>query len=185
MDEVVRAAMAKWPNVPDCYGWLGLDARGRWWMRDEAAQAAGPFAGEGAQAVSKGSELKHDKLMGFIHRNYACDEQGCWFFQNGPQRVFVELERAPWVWRLDTPLSVTSHTGQRASYRYSQVDEEGCLYLITDIGCGVVHSQDMHQAAEWVSEGVWCPQSVNFAALPQQAGYVLSPASLHGSVRAR
>ncbi|MFZ9138137.1 MAG: DUF2946 family protein, partial [Hylemonella sp.] len=24
MDDIVRQAMAKWPNVPACYGWLGL-----------------------------------------------------------------------------------------------------------------------------------------------------------------
>ena len=40
MDEMVRQAMAKWPNVPACYGWLGLDARGQWYMRDERTQAA-------------------------------------------------------------------------------------------------------------------------------------------------
>ena len=45
MDELVKQAMAKWPNVPHCYGWLGLSARGNWYMRDDAAQAAGPFAG--------------------------------------------------------------------------------------------------------------------------------------------
>lgn len=39
MDDIVKQALAKWPNVPDCYGWLGLDARGRWFMRDDAAQA--------------------------------------------------------------------------------------------------------------------------------------------------
>jgi hypothetical protein len=44
MDDIVRQAIAKWPNVPDCYGWLGLDARGNWYMRDDRAQAAGPFA---------------------------------------------------------------------------------------------------------------------------------------------
>ena len=38
MDDIVKQAMAKWPNVPDCYGWLGLDARGAWRMRDERAQ---------------------------------------------------------------------------------------------------------------------------------------------------
>jgi Protein of unknown function (DUF2946) len=50
MDDIVKAAMAKWPNVPDCYGWLGLDARGNWYMRDDRVQAAGPFP------RSKGSE---------------------------------------------------------------------------------------------------------------------------------
>ncbi len=29
MDEIVRQAMAKWPSVPHCYGWLALDARER------------------------------------------------------------------------------------------------------------------------------------------------------------
>ena len=43
MDDIVKAAMAKWPNVPNCYGWLGLDARGNWYMRDDNAQAAGAF----------------------------------------------------------------------------------------------------------------------------------------------
>ncbi len=25
MDAIVEQAMRKWPNVPHCYGWLGLD----------------------------------------------------------------------------------------------------------------------------------------------------------------
>src|SRR4030095_7710788 len=89
MDDIVRQAIAKWPNVPHCFGWLGLDARGNWYMRDDRVQAAGPFP------QSKGSLLKHDKLIDFIQRNYECDEQGQWFFQNGPQRVYVELEGTP------------------------------------------------------------------------------------------
>ena len=32
MDDIVKQALAKWPNVPHCYGWLGLDARGNWYM---------------------------------------------------------------------------------------------------------------------------------------------------------
>ena len=41
MDDIVKQAMAKWPNVPHCYGWLALDARGDWRMRDEAARRRG------------------------------------------------------------------------------------------------------------------------------------------------
>ena len=44
MDDIVKAALKKWPNVPDCYGWLALDARGDWYMRDDRTQAAGPSA---------------------------------------------------------------------------------------------------------------------------------------------
>jgi hypothetical protein len=106
MDEIVKQAMIKWPNVPDCFGWLGLDARGNWYMRDDKAQAAGPFAG--GQSDAKGSRLQHEKLIAFIERNYAGDEQGRWYFQNGPQRVYVELEVTPWVWRLQPDFSVKS-----------------------------------------------------------------------------
>ena len=94
MDDIVKAALAKWPNVPHCHGWLGLDARGQWFMRDDRIQAAGPFP------AVKGSRIDHEKLLAFIHRNYECDAEGCWFFQNGPQRVYVELEATPWIARL-------------------------------------------------------------------------------------
>ena len=43
MDDLVKAALKKWPNVPHAYGWLGLDTRGDWYLRDERVQAAGPF----------------------------------------------------------------------------------------------------------------------------------------------
>ena len=57
MDKLVEAALKKWPNVPNCYGWLALDVRGDWYMRDERAQAAGDFhhlvkRREEAQAVA-------------------------------------------------------------------------------------------------------------------------------------
>jgi hypothetical protein len=68
MDDIVKQALAKWPHVPHCYGWLGLDARGNWFMRDNQAQAHwGRFP---AAPGSKGSQLKHDKLIEFIQRNY-------------------------------------------------------------------------------------------------------------------
>ncbi|KWE52485.1 DUF2946 family protein [Burkholderia sp. MSMB2157WGS] len=104
MDDIVRQALAKWPNVPDCTGWLLLDRRGAWRLRDDAAQAAGEL----------GSPIRHAALNAFIGRNYACDEHGQWFFQNGPQRVYVELAYTPWVARLaerDGQLALTDQTG--------------------------------------------------------------------------
>lgn len=177
MDEIVKAAMAKWPNVPHCYGWLGLDARGQWFMRDDRAQAAGPFAllpGERGQP-SKGSWLRHDKLIDFIGRNYAADGDGQWFFQNGPQRVYVELEACPWVWRLQPDGEVLSHTGLPARVTESLLDEEGHLYLVTDLGVGRVHSADMALAAEAVDSGRWQPQDIERASLPARFGFEPSP----------
>ncbi len=172
MDDIVRQAIAKWPNVPHCYGWLGLDARGNWSLRDDQTQAAGAFP------QHKGSLLKHEKLVDFIHRNYECDERGCWFFQNGPQRVYVELEATPWVWRLGAGNSVTSHSGRAATARSCLLDEQGRLYLDTDIGIGLVHTLDMEQAADAVQQGLWSPQDVTAADLPARFGYVRSPKAL-------
>jgi len=178
MDDIVKAAMAKWPNVPHCYGWLGLDARGQWFMRDDPTQAAGPFACEPGEActAAKGSRLLHDKLIEFIHRNYACDASGCWFFQNGPQRVYVELEIAPYIWRLQPDGRVLAHTGQPAGEVQScWLDEMGRLYLRTELGLGLVHTSDMDLAAQAVDAGRWFPQDVEFVQLPALGAYVRSP----------
>ena len=169
MDDIVLQAMAKWPRVPHCHGWLGLDARGNWYMRDDRVQAAGPFV------QSKGSMLKHDKLIEFIARNYEADEAGQWYFQNGPQRVYVELEATPWVWRINHDLSVSAHTGRPARVQRSVLDEHGRLYLDTEIGFGLVHSMDMGQAADAVEQGLWVLQDMDARELPARFGYVRSP----------
>lgn len=174
MDDVVLAAMRKWPHVPACAGWLGLDARGRWWMRNAAAQAAGPFAGPGSSAASKGEEVRHDKLCAFIARNYTHNGQGAWYFQNGPQRVYVELEHCPWVWRLDAGPSVCSHTGQMAQPQQAWLDEAGRLYLQCDLGLGVVHSQDMVHAIDRIDSGQWQPRSMAWADMPAYFGFLRS-----------
>ena len=171
MDDIVKAALLKWPNVPHCYRWLALDARGDWYMRDDRIQAAGPFP------RPKGSRIDHEKLRDFIHRNYAHDDAGAWFFQNGPQRVYVDLEAAPWVWRIDDAPGwpVRSHTGQAAAVHSSWLDEEGRLFLATDIGYGLVHTLDMGLAAQAVEAGVWQPAEMPFADMPGHWGYVLRP----------
>lgn len=104
--------MAKWPNVPHCYGWLALDARGHWRMRDERAQAL----------HLPGEKIVHGALLGFIARNYGHDERGCWFFQNGPQRVYVTLEATPHIVRTDPARGLLLHTG-------APLDAPGEAYL--------------------------------------------------------
>jgi len=173
MDDIVRAALKKWPNVPDCYGWLALDARGDWYMRDERTQRAGPFP------QVKGSRIEHDKLREFIERNYDADDHGGWFFQNGPQRVYVELEAAPHVWRLNTiegaAPTLCSHAGRSAAYQSAWLDEHERLYLATDIGLGIVHTLDMETAANAVEQGHWAPACSTVASLADKFGHLLSP----------
>ena len=164
MDEIVKAALKKWPDVPHCHGWLALDARGHWFMRDERIQAAGPFP------RIKGSRIMHEKLIEFIARNYAHDESGAWFFQNGPQRVYVELETTPWVWRLSGRAGeapwICSHTGLDAHFESCWLDEQGRLYLATHLGLGLVHTLDMELAADAVEAGIWQPQETKYAGYP-------------------
>ncbi|MGB3067313.1 MAG: DUF2946 family protein [Ottowia sp.] len=178
MDDIVKQAMAKWPNVPHCYGWLGLDARGNWYLRDDQAQAQGSFASgaEGAKGA-KGWLLDHEKLIGFIERNYESDAAGRWFFQNGPQRVYVELEAAPWIWRVQADHTVLSHTGRPAEVRVALIDDAGRVFLATDLGLGLVHTQDMLLLADAVEQGLWVPEPVQAAELPARFGYVMSPAA--------
>ena len=65
MDEIVKAALKKWPKVPHCWGWLALDARGNWSMRDERVQRAGPFP------QVKGSRILHEKLALLLETSHA------------------------------------------------------------------------------------------------------------------
>ena len=97
----MQLAMAKWPNVPHCYGWLGLDARGAWRMRDQHAQDLGLL----------GSKINNVTLRGFIDRNYMADDLGRYFFQNGPQRVYVELQATPYIAHSDPVSGWVLHTG--------------------------------------------------------------------------
>lgn len=170
MDAIVKAALAKWPNVPHCYGWLALDARGDWYLRDDRTQAAGPFP------RIKGDRLEHRKLREFIHRNYEADARGCWFFQNGPQRVYVELEAAPWIWRLGEDGQLISHSGRPAAFESAWLDEHGRLFADTDLGFGLVHTLDMDAAADAVQRGDWPVQTLAFEDMPQRFGYRLQPA---------
>lgn len=179
MDDIVKQALVKWPNVPACYGWLGLDARGNWFMRDDRVQALGPFAG--GPPGSKGSKLEHGKLIEFIQRNYEADAQGQWFFQNGPQRVYVDLEITPLIWRVGADFSVQDHLGRAARVQRCLMDERGLVYLETDLGFGLVHTLDMESAANAVEQGLWVPQDALSAQLPEQFHFVLSPRVLSKS----
>jgi hypothetical protein len=122
MDEQVLRSLVKWPNVPDCYGWLALDRRGQWRMRDEFAQQNG----------LPGQIIEHAALKEFITRNYACDSAGRYFFQNGPQRVFITLTSTPWIARIfpekDAPKIITQCWNEiNPTSAFS--DEHGNIYI--------------------------------------------------------
>ena len=128
MDEIVLRALQRWPDVPSVYGWLSLDRRGRWSI--------------------KGARVANAALIDFIGRNYGCDAKGRWFFQNGPQRVFVTLAYAPYVYRTchgrGGELGLIAHTGATADGpRAAWVDDVGGLLVETGLGIGAIHDQDL------------------------------------------
>ena len=127
MDDIVLKAMAKWPDVPAAFGWLSLDRRGHW--------------------LIKGETIGNAALNAFISRNYTHDDQGRWFFQNGPQRVFVELAYTPWVYIAPDaaqPCALLTHTQQPVrEVRSAWIDDSGALLLSTEHGIGLMHDGDL------------------------------------------
>ena len=156
MDPSVIAAMAKWPNVPDCRGWLSLDRRGQWRLQ--------------------GSPVRHAGLADFIGRNYGHDESGAWFMQNGPQRAWVELAVTPWVFRLEPQGHIAAHTGRAAGQLHAGwlVDGEG-ICLMTDCGLGVVDDRDLHGLLAHIrrSDGTVLDDLESESALESASGLVL------------
>jgi hypothetical protein len=130
MDEIVIRGMLKWPNVPAVYGWLSLDRRGNWMIKN----VNGRFERIVNRAVNE-----------FICRNYAADAEGRWYFQNGPQRVFVSLEYTPWVYRLDDAgEGLLAHTGAApGTLETLFVDDAGALLLEAETGVGVLLDRDL------------------------------------------
>ncbi|WP_374486733.1 DUF2946 family protein [Zoogloea sp.] len=124
MDEAVRQALAKWPNVPSCTGWLRLSRRGEWWVPE------GP--------------IRHAGLRGFIGRNYLATADGRWFFQNGPQQVFVDLDYTPMILRLAAPGQLETHTGlQVTALDSAWLDEHGNLLLGSEHGIALLDDRDL------------------------------------------
>jgi hypothetical protein len=195
MDDIVKQALAKWPNVPACTGWLMLDRRGQWRMRDEAAQASG----------SPGTPIRHEALLGFINRNYERDERGQWFFQNGPQRVYVELGYTPWVVRLsveaDGALALKDQAGNGFEPSAVFADDEGGI-LFADASdasnpsapprIAVLHDHDLEVFADHATladdslsgefhwnGGVTLPlQPIRSEEVASRFGFVASPAAM-------
>lgn len=128
MDESVRRAMARWPDVPALAGWLRLDQRGRWWI--------------------DGGLVEREALAGFIARNYLADEMGRYYFQNGPQRVYVSLDYTPWVLHADGRGGLATHTGDPVTgVTGAFVDEDGEALVAFDRGVGLLPGD----AAEWLA----------------------------------
>ena len=159
MDEAVRKALAKWPGVPDVYGWLALDRRGRWLLRNPASARFEPIG--------------NVALRDFIGRNYASDARGCWFFQNGPQRVFVRLFYTPFVVRTNDG-GLVDHCGQEFAARSALVDDEGSFVLVAD-RVALLDDRDLSRYVDSLGEAVEKLPRIGRSEVPSRFGFVADP----------
>ena len=151
MDEAVARSIAKWPDVPAVYGWLALDRRGNWRI--------------------KGEKIANAALREFIARNYEADSRGCWFFQNGPQRVYVSLAYTPWVAHYEGD-AVLDHCGRRFAVEEAFVDEEGSVLVVQEKKIALLDDRDLARYAE---SGERLPL-LSKDEIPVRFGFVREPA---------
>jgi len=150
MDETVARSMARWPNVPAVYGWLSLDRRGNWRI--------------------KGERVGNAALREFIGRNYHHDERGCWFFQNGPQRVFVELAYTPLVVHYDGD-GLLDHCARPFPARNIFQDEEGSVLIEGERGVALLDDRDLGRIAERAES----PPRIRRAEVAARFGFIPQP----------
>lgn len=127
MDEIVVRSLAKWPNVPAVYGWLELDRRGNW--------------------LIKGERIGNPGLREFIGRNYEADERGRWFFQNGPQRVYVKLAYTPFVVHYEGE-RLFDQCGRPFASMNAFQDDEGSVLVEGEAGIALLDDRDLERYAD-------------------------------------
>jgi Protein of unknown function (DUF2946) len=135
MDPSVKTALQRWPDVPAVYGWLSLDGRGRWRLHPLGDACLG----------GPGESITNIQLLSFIDRNFGCEADGRWFFQNGPQHVYVRLDSAPYILRYaESSSALQTHTGLLITSVWGwYLDDGGQLYAMTDLGPGSIDSRDL------------------------------------------
>jgi hypothetical protein len=157
MDKRVLEAMARWPNVPDVNGWLSLTETGKWRLHPK---------GDATQEHTPGEPITNAQIIGFINRNYTHDNAGQWYFQNGPQKVYVRLNAAPYIFHTNEAGHLTAHTKQDVGEIKSWwVDDAGKLYAETDVGPGLIAGRDTLAVLEQLQtqDGNWltdCPEQI-------------------------
>lgn len=139
MDDAVARSLARWPNVPAVYGWLSLDRRGNWRIRSTHG------------ATPRFERIGNVALREFIGRNYEADARGCWFFQNGPQRVFVTLAYTPFVVHYEGE-RLFDQCGREVSARQALLDDEGSLLLVGERGVALLDDRDLERWADQAAE---------------------------------
>ncbi|HKQ27131.1 MAG TPA: DUF2946 family protein [Burkholderiales bacterium] len=150
MDEIVARSLAKWPNVPAVFGWLSLDRRGNW--------------------LIKGEKIANAALREFIARNYESDDKGRWYFQNGPQRVFVSLAYTPLVVHYQGE-DLFDHCGRRFAPSQTFQDDEGSVLIAGHRSVALLDDRDLARFAD----DAQTLKLIGRAEVPGRFGFVPEP----------
>jgi hypothetical protein len=156
VDEIVARSLAKWPNVPAVFGWLSLDRRGNWLIRSTSA-------------TQRFERISNVALREFIARNYEADAKGRWYFQNGPQRVYVTLAYTPLVVHYDGQ-QLYDHCGRPFAGRDTYQDDEGSVLVAGERTIALLDDRDLQRFAE--AENL---PLIRRAEVPARFGFVPDP----------
>ena len=151
MDEIVARSLAKWPDVPAVYGWLSLDRRGQWRI--------------------KGEKIANQALRAFIGRNYEADERGRWFFQNGPQRVYVALAYTPLVVHFEGD-ALVDHCGRAFHAEAAYLDDGGSVVMAGEGTVALLDDRDLARFADQAHVLLPIPAGE----VPKRYGFTPNPA---------
>lgn len=151
MDEIVARSLAKWPNVPAVYGWLSLDRRGQWRI--------------------KGERIANAALRDFIARNYDADARGRWYFQNGPQRVYVTLDYTPLVVHFDGDV-LRDHCARFFPRSATLLDDRGSVLVAGEGRVALLDDRDLARVAD-EADGF---TPILAAEVPERYGFIQVPA---------
>jgi hypothetical protein len=132
-DDGAPRGMARWPEVTAVFGWLALDRRGNWLLKEPGT---GRFGRIGNAALRE-----------FIARNYAVDARGRWFCQNGPQRVYVNLAYTPFVVHYEGE-ALFDQCGRAVNAVATYLDDEGSVLVSGQYGVGLLDDRDLERHAE-------------------------------------
>ena len=161
MDEIVLRAVAKWPDVPEVYGWLALDRRGAWRLKNPSS---GVF-----------ERIANAALRDFIGRNYEPDSRGRWYFQNGPQRVFAKLAYTPLIARFENG-ALVDHCGRPFGAPSGVwLDDEGSIVLAGALGAAVLDDRDLARFSERLGEAPERLPRIARARVAARFGFIQDP----------
>ena len=113
-------------------------------------------------------------LCEFIARNYSHDVHGRWFFQNGPQRVFVRLAYTPLVVRTRGAAFV-DQCGRAFENHAELLDDQGSLLLPGEDCIALLDDRDLASYAEARGDSIEALPRIESSEVPGQFGFIQEP----------